>query len=337
MNLRPRLGIDLGTTSTLVFIPSRGVVVNEPTVVAVSDENGEVLAVGNDAKEMVGRTPDTIRAYRPMKDGVIADYQVTEAMLRYFIGRALGKFNLFKPEIVVSAPAGVTSTERLAVIEAALNAGAKDAFVVKEPILAAIGSGIEIQEPYGRMIIDIGGGTTDVAVISLGGIVASTSVKVAGNKLDESIVRYVKKKHGLVIGERTAERAKIKVGAAYNTEDSKTITVNGNDYVTGLPQSIELSTRDIVNAVKDDLKKITSAIAEVLRHTPPELSSDIIEKGIVMSGGSSKLRLLPELVYSQLGVKAELADGAQYCVAKGTGIALEHLDVYKRALTTKTD
>ena len=335
MSLRPRLGIDLGTTSTLVYVPGRGVVLNEPTVVAISQETGEVLAVGSEAKQMVGRTPDTITAYRPMRDGVIADYQITEAMLRFFITRALGRFTLLKPELVISVPAGVTSTEQRAVVEAALNAGAKDAFVVKEPILAAIGSGVEIQEPVGRMIVDIGGGTTDVAVVSLGGIVASTSVKVAGNKLDEAIVEYVKRKHGLKIGERTAETLKIKVGSALPLDEGKKFTVNGNDYVSGLPRSLELSTRDVTNAITDNLHTMIGAISEVLRHTPPELSSDIIEQGIVMSGGTSQLRKLPELVYQKTGVKAQLADGALFCVVRGTGIALEHLDTYKRAITSK--
>ncbi len=331
----PKLGIDLGTTYTLVFVPGNGVVLNEPSVVAVSEQDNKILAVGDEAKEMIGRTPDDIVAYRPMKDGVIADYRVTEAMLRYYIGKALGKYNLFKPDVLISVPAGVTSTERRAVIEAALKAGAKTAQVIKEPILAAIGAGIPIQEARGHMIVDIGGGTTDVAVISLGGIVASKSVKVAGNRIDHSIADYIKKQHNLAIGDKMAERIKITVGSAIPLEEELKMIVKGRDHLTGLPRSVELSTNEVVTAIQRDLREMVQAIRDVLQDTPPELSADIIDNGITMTGGSSQLRNLAELVYRRTGVKAILAEDAPLCVAKGTGEALKHLDVYKKVITTK--
>ncbi len=332
----PRLGIDLGTTYILVYVPNKGVVLREPSVVAVSDDN-KILAVGNEAKEMVGRTPDDITAYRPMKDGVVADYHVTEAMLRYYINKALGKFNIFKPDVMISVPAGVTSAERRAVVEAAVKAGAKTAQVVKEPILAAIGAGIPIHEPRGHMIVDIGGGTTDVAVISLGGIVVSKSVKVAGNKLQHSIIDYIKKEYNLVIGDKMAEEIKINIGSAIPMEESEELSmvVKGRDNLTGLPRSIELKTNEVVKAIRHDLREMVQAIKDVLQETPPELSADIIDNGIIMSGGSSMLMNLQELVYRRTGVKARLADDALYCVAKGTGQALAHLDAYKKAVVAK--
>ncbi len=330
-----KLGIDLGTANTLVYLPGKGVVLNEPSVVAVSEQDNKVLAIGMEAKEMVGKTPDSIIAYKPMKDGVIADYRITEAMLRYFINKALGKFNFWKPDVMVSVPAGVTSTQRRAVVEAAIKAGAKNAYVVKEPILAAIGAGIPIYESKGHMIVDIGGGTTDVAVISLGGIVASTSVKCAGNKIDAAIADYIKKTFNLAIGDRTAEEVKIKIGAAVLLEEELRVTIKGRDYIQGLPRSAQVGTNEIVKAIDNELKQIIKAIKEVLAETPPELASDIIDHGIIMTGGSSLLRNLPDLVYRKTGVKAQVAEDALYCVAKGTGIALEHLDTYKRAILSK--
>lgn len=331
----PKLGIDLGTANTLVFIPSKGIVVNEPSVVAVSEIDNKILAVGEEAKEMVGRTPESIVAYRPMRDGVIADYRVTEAMLRYFFSKALGKWNIFKPEVMISVPAGVTSTERRAVVEAAIKAGAKNAYVVKEPILAAIGAGIPIHEAHGHMIVDIGGGTTDVAVISLGGIVACSSVKFAGDKIDQSIIDYIKKTFNLAIGDKTAEQIKMKVGSAVLMEDELVMTIKGRDYLSGLPRSTEIKTNEIVKAIGKDLKEMINAIKKVLQDTPPELSSDIIDKGIIMTGGTSQLRNLTELVYRKTGVKAVLAKDPLYCVAKGTGIALRHLDTYKKSIIAK--
>ena len=331
----PKLGIDLGTANTLVFVPGKGVILNEPSVVAVSEQDNKILAVGLEAKSMIGKTPDNIIAYRPMRDGVIADYRVTEAMLRYYIRKALPKWNIWKPEVMVSVPAGVTSTERRAVIEAAIKAGAKNTYVVKEPILAAIGAGIPIQEAIGNMIVDIGGGTTDVAVISLGGIVASTSVKVAGNKIDAAIADYIKKTFNLAIGDKTAEDIKIQIGSAVFVEEELVMTVKGRDFLTGLPRATEIKTNEIVKAISRELREMIKAIKDVLQETPPELSSDIIDHGITMTGGSSMLRNLPELVFRRTGVKAVLAKDALYCVAKGTGIALEHLDVYKKSIIAK--
>lgn len=330
-----KLGIDLGTTNTLVYLPGKGVVLNEPSVVAVSEQDNVILAIGAEAKEMVGKTPDNIIVYRPMKDGVIADYRVTEAMLRYFINKTLGKYNLFKPDVMVSVPAGITSTERRAVVEAAVRAGASNAYVVKEPILAAIGAGIPIHESKGHMIMDIGGGTTDVAVISLGGIVASTSVKCAGNKIDQAIVDYIKKTFNLAIGDRTAETIKIKIGAAIPLEEELVITIKGRDFIQGLPRTAQISTNEIVRAIDKELRMMIGAIKEVLSQTPPELSADIIDDGIIMTGGSSMLRNLADLVYRRTGVKAKVADEPLLCVAKGTGEALNHLETYKKTILSK--
>lgn len=330
-----KLGIDLGTANTLVYVPGLGTVLNEPSVVAVSEYDRKVLAVGSEAKNMVGKTPESIIAYRPMKDGVIADYRVTEAMLRYFITKALGPWNFWKPDVMVSVPAGVTSTERRAVIEAALRAGAKNAYVVKEPILAAIGAGIPIQEATGHMVVDIGGGTTDVAVISLGGIVASTSVKCAGDKMDQAISDYIKKTFNLAIGDKTAEEVKIAIGSALPIDDELTHIIKGRDFVTGLPRSVEIKTNEIVRALQPELRLMIKAIKDVFQDTPPELAADIIDQGITMTGGSSQLRNLPELVLKRTGVKAMLADNALFCVVNGTGIALEHLDTYKKSILAK--
>jgi rod shape-determining protein MreB and related proteins len=331
----PRLGIDLGTTTTLVFVPGRGIVLNEPSVVAVSESGRKILAIGADAKEMIGRTPESIIAYRPMKDGVIADYRVTEAMLRYYIKKALGTWNMFKPDVIVSVPAGVTSTERRAVVEAALKAGARNAYVIKEPILAAIGAGIPIHEPRGHMIADVGGGTIDVAVISLGGIVASTSVKCAGNRIDQAIADYIKKTYNLAIGDKTAEDIKIEIGSAVPVEEELTMSIKGRDLLSGLPRTVTVGTNEVVRAIGKELREMIKAIRNVLQETPPELAADIIDRGIIMTGGTSQLRHLPELVFRRTGVPAVLANEAPFCVAKGTGIALNHLETYKRAATTK--
>lgn len=330
-----KLGIDLGTANTLVFLPGKGIVLNEPSVVAVSLQDNKILAIGFEAKGMIGKTPESIITYSPMKDGVIADYRVTEAMLRYFINKALGKYNLFKPDVMISVPAGVTSTERRAVVEAAIKAGAKNAYVVKEPILAAIGAGIPIYESKGHMVVDIGGGTTDVAVISLGGIVASTSVKFAGTKIDAAIADYIKKTFNLAIGDKTAEEVKIKIGAAIPLEEELRVTIKGRDFIQGLPRSAQVGTNEIVKAIDNELKQIIKAIKDVLAETPPELASDIIDHGIIMTGGSSLLRNFPDLVYRKTGVKATLAEDSLFCVVKGTGVALEHLDVYKKAVLSK--
>ncbi len=330
-----KLGIDLGTTNILVYVPGKGVILDEPSVVAVSIQDNRVLAIGSEAKQMIGRTPDDIVAYRPMKDGVIADYRVTEKMLRYYFQKALGPWNFIKPDVLLSVPAGITSTERRAVIEAAMKAGARNAYVVKEPILAAIGAGITIQQPNGYMIIDIGGGTIDVAVISLGGIVASNSVKCAGRKIDDSIIDFMKKSYNLAIGDRTAEKIKIKIGSALPLDDELEVVVKGRDYITGLPRSVKISTNEITKAIDSELKTMIQAIKDVLAEVPPELASDIIDNGITLTGGTSQLRNLDELIYRRTGVQAFLVDDPLFCVARGTGIALEHLDTYKKAIISK--
>lgn len=316
-------------------MPGKGVVLNEPSVVAISEADKRILAVGAEAKEMIGRTPGEIIAYRPLKDGVIADYRVTQAMLRYFIRKAVGKYQLFKPEVMVSVPTGVTSTERRAVVEAAIRAGARSAYVVKESVLAAIGAGIPIQESRGNMVVDMGGGTTDVAVISLGGIVASTSVKCAGDRLDHAIADYMKKVYNLGIGDKTAEAVKITVGSAVPVEEEITMSVRGRDFITGLPRTVEVRTNDIVKAIGKELREMVKAIRDVLQETPPELASDIIDRGITLTGGTAQLRNFAELVLRRTGVKAQVAPEPLFCVALGTGIAIEHLDTYKKAIIAK--
>lgn len=330
-----KIGIDLGTANVLVLVPKKGIVVNEPSVVAVSLQDNEVLAVGEEAKKMIGRTPETIVAHRPLKDGVIADYHVTEAMLKYFIRKATGNMRLVKPSVMISVPAGVTSTERRAVVEAALAAGAKEAYVVKEPVLAALGAGIPINEASGHMVVDIGGGTTDIAVISLGGIVVSSSVKVAGNKIDQAISDFIKKTHNLAIGERTSEEVKIDIGSAISMQDELVKDIRGRDSVTGLPKTITVKTNEIAEGIQETLKEIIRAIKNVLQETPPELSADIMDKGIVMTGGGSLLRNIDELVFRTIGVPAYVAPEALFCVAKGTGIVLENLEVYRRSIMAK--
>lgn len=330
-----KLGIDLGTANVLVNVPKKGIVLNEPSVVAVSTTQNKILAVGLEAKAMIGRTPENIVAYRPIRDGVIADYRITEAMLRYLINKTLGTANIFKPEVIISVPAGITSTEKRSVIEAAYKAGAKSAFVVKEPILAAIGAGIPIHEPVGRMIVDIGGGTTDIAVISLGGVVLSVSAKVAGNKIDQAISDYIKRNFNMAIGDRTAEEIKINIGSAISVSEELKQEIKGRDILTGLPRVQEVKTNEIVKAINSELKEIVKTIKGVLRDTPPELISDIIEGGIIMSGGTSLLRNLDEMIFRATGVKVNLADEPLLCVAKGAGIALEHLDIYKKSIISK--
>jgi len=330
-----KMGIDLGTANTLVYIPGKGIILNEPSVVAISEYSKEILAIGVEAREILGKTVDGVIAYRPMRDGVIADYRMTTAMLSHFIKKSLGFWSFLKPEVMISVPAKVTSTERRAVVEAAIKAGAKKAHVVREPIVAAIGAGIPINEPTGHMVVDIGGGTADVAVISLGSIQASTSIKCAGNKIDHAITVYLKKKHSLAIGDRTAERIKVKIGSAIPIDEPTEIIVKGRDYVSGLPRSITINTNEIVDAIDDELRQIIDAIKVVLQDTLPELASDIIDTGIVMTGGSSQLRNFPELVYRRTGVKAVLAEDPAFCVVRGIGIALNHLDQYNRALISK--
>ncbi|OIO50624.1 MAG: rod shape-determining protein [Candidatus Brennerbacteria bacterium CG11_big_fil_rev_8_21_14_0_20_43_10] len=329
-----QLGIDLGTANTLVFVPKQGVIIQEPTVVAVTKPGNRVLAIGVEAKEMIGKTPADITVYRPMRDGVIADYRVTQAILRYFIQKACGFWKFFKPEILVSVPAGSTSTEQKAVIDAAREAGARSTYVVKEPILAAIGAGIPINSPVGNMVVNIGGGTSEIAVISLGGIVSWSSIRVAGDRMDQAILDFLKKKYNLAIGEKTAEEVKIKVGSAMPlTEKEKmTIQIRGQDIIEGLPKNIEITSNDVAEAIGPQLKEIVQAIKNVLRDTPPELSADIIDRGMILTGGGSQLRNLDALIFKATGVPAYVADEAMFCVAKGTGIILDNIEIYKRSV-----
>lgn len=330
-----KIGIDLGTCNSLVFLPKKGVVLQEPSVVAVSLDENRILAVGEAAKEMTGRTPDTIRVYRPLKDGVIADFRVTQAMLRYFIQKVMGPFKFLKPELMIAVPAGITSTERRAVIEAAMNAGAKEAFVAKEPILAAIGAGIPINACSGNMIIDIGGGTAEVAVISLGGIVNASSVRMAGDKMNLAISDFIKKKYNLAIGDQTAEEIKIKIGTALPEKEERKLEIRGRDLVLGLPRNIEVSSNEVCSAISEVLTEIIQVIKRVLRDTPPELSADIMDKGMVISGGGALLRNIDGLIAQSTGIPCFIAEEPLLCVAKGTGVVLENLAVYKRSIMSK--
>ncbi|NCD00896.1 rod shape-determining protein [bacterium] len=327
-----RIGIDLGTTYTLVYLPKRGIVINEPSVVAVAIEDKKILAVGNEAKDMLGRTPDSITAVKPLKDGVIADYRTTEAMIRYFINKTLGGMKLFRPEVMVAVPAGISSTERRAVIEVTIAAGAKAAYIIKEPVAAAIGADIPIGSATGHMIVDVGGGTAEMAVISLGGVVSSTSVRIGGNKFDLAILNFIKRKYNLAIGERTAEEVKINIGSALFVKEKLSMEIRGRDIVSGLPRSIMVNSDDVTEAIQGELEKIVGAAKKVLNETPPELAADIMDKGIVLSGGSALLRNMDQLFARTTGVPCYVSDDPALCVAKGTGIALENLDSYKRSI-----
>lgn len=330
-----KIGIDLGTCNSAVFLPQKGVVLQEPSVVAVSLLENKILAVGEAAKEMMGRTPDTIRIYRPLREGVIADFRVTQAMLKYFIDRVSGRFRFLKPELMIGVPSGITSTERRAVIEAGINAGARAVYLAKEPILAAIGAGIPIESCSGNMIVDIGGGTTEVAVISLGGIVTCHSLRVAGDKMDLSISDYIKKKHNLAIGEQTAEEIKIRIGTALPEKENKFIEIRGRDLVLGLPRNIKVSSSEVCESISDTLTEIIQTIKQVLRETPPELSADIMNKGMIMAGGGSLLKNLSELIAKSTGVPCSLSEDPLLCVARGTGVMLENLDMYKKSIMVK--
>ncbi len=330
-----KIAIDLGTCNSLVYVRGKGVVLSEPSVVAVSLSDNRILAVGEAAKEMIGRTPADIKVYRPLKDGVIADYKVTQAMMKHFISKATAGFKMFKPELVISVPAGITSTERRAVIEAALSAGARSAFVAKEPILAAIGAGIPINSSSGHMIIDIGGGTSEVAVISLGGIVTSHSVRVAGDKIDAAITEYIKRKYNLAIGTQSAEEIKIKIGTALPQREPKYMEIQGRDLILGLPRNIKISSNEVCEAISDTLAEIIQAVKEVLSQTPPELSADIMNKGIIMAGGGALLPKINELVAQSTGVPCFIAEEPLFCVIKGTGTVLEHLEEYKKVVMSK--
>jgi len=328
-----RIGIDLGTANTLVFIEGQGIVLNEPTVVAVGADDSEVLAVGAEAKQMLGRTPADVVTSRPMRDGVIADYEVTETMLAYFIKKAVGKALFFKPEVVICVPAGCTQVESRAVIDAALSAGARQAFLVDEPLAAAIGAGIEIEAPSGNMIVDIGGGATEAAVISMGGVVTNRNARVGGNKLDEAIASYIRKQQNLIIGDQTAEGIKLKIGSAVALNKEESLETKGRDLVTGLPKSITITSSLVTEALRPSLNQILGAVKGVLEDTPPELASDIIDKGIVLSGGTSQLRGFDRYVAQETGVPAHVAEEPLYCVVKGIGIILGEFDAYKRAIS----
>ena len=327
-----KIGIDLGTANILVYVKGRGIVIQEPSVVAVSDDD-QIVAVGEEAREMIGRTPGNIQAIRPMKDGVIADYVITEAMLRYFIKKAGRSFT--KPDVMISVPSGVTSVEKRAVRDAALKAGAREAYLIEEPLAAAIGANVPISSPSGNLIIDIGGGTTEIAVISLGGIVVARSVRVGGNRFDEAIANYVRKKYNLMIGERTAEEVKIAIGAALPLERELHMEVRGRDLIAGLPRTIPLTSSEVMEALEQPLQQIVTAVRGVLEETPPELSSDIIDKGMVMTGGGALLRNSDKLLTQVTGVPCHVAENALNCVALGTGLALEHFDFFKKSLVQR--
>ena len=330
-----KIGIDLGTTNTLVFLPNKGIVINEPTVVALRKPDNTVLAVGAEAKEMVGRTPDDIVTYRPLKLGVIAEYYNTQEMLKYFIGKSIGMFNIFRPEVVISVPAGITSTEHRAVMNAAKEAGAKEVYLVKEPLLASLGAGIPIHSAEGNMIVNIGGGTTEVAVISLGGIVTWSSLRVAGNRFDQAISEYIRKKYGLAIGENTAENIKISLGTAIPNRVKNEMKIRGRDLSSGLPRDLFITSNEVAESINSHLLDIMNSVQSVFNVTPPELAADIMEKGIILSGGSAQLADLPEFFKRSLGVSAYTAEEPILCVTKGTATILNHLDVYKRTLLNK--
>jgi rod shape-determining protein MreB len=328
-----KIGIDLGTANILVYVQGKGVVLNEPSVVAISDDDNRLVAVGEEAREMIGRTPGNVRAIRPMREGVIADYLITEAMLRYVINK-VARVRIFKPDVMISVPTGVTSVEKRAVRDAALKAGARDAYLIEEPLAAAIGANVPISGPSGNMIVDIGGGTTEIAVIALGGIVVADSVRVGGTKFDEAIANYIRRKYNLMIGERTAEEVKIAVGSALPLEEPMTIDVKGRDMIAGLPRTIPISSTEVTEAIETPLAQIITAVRNVLEQTPPELSSDIIDKGMVMTGGGALLRNLDTMLTQVTGIPCHVADNALNCVAVGTGLALEHFQSFRKSLVS---
>ncbi|MFA4996280.1 MAG: rod shape-determining protein [Patescibacteria group bacterium] len=327
-----KIAIDLGTTNILVYLPKKGIVINEPSVVALQASTNKVMAIGEEAKKMIGRTPESIIAASPLKDGVIANFRIAEAMLRYYINKVSGSIRLLKPDIMVSVPAGVTSTERRAMIDACNAAGAKQTYIIKQPIAAALGAGVPIAAPTGNMIIDIGGGTSEVAVISLGDVVASSSVRVGGNKFDAAIAQYIRKKHNLIIGEQTAEEIKIQIGSAQAPKKESKMEVSGSNAISGLPESIIITSEEIVKAVKPPLIEIINAVKFVLQKTPPELASDVMDKGIILTSGGSLLRHIDTLLTKITGVPCEVANDPIECVVKGTGIAIESLETFKKSV-----
>lgn len=330
-----RIAIDLGTANIVVWLAGKGIILNEPTVVAVSAEDNRVLAVGNEAKNMLGRTPGNITALRPLREGVIADYEVTEAMLRYFIQKVCGRVWLFKPEVIICTPAGGTQVEKRAVLDATLSAGARAAYLIDEPLAAAIGAKIPIAQASGNMVLDMGGGAAEAAIISLGGVVVHKSVRVAGNRIDEGIASFLRRKHNIVVGEQTAEEIKIKIGSALPVAKEETLEVKGRDSLLGLPKIITVTSSEVTEAIRPALNMIITMVKEVLEETAPELSADIIDKGIIMTGGTSQLRNFDKLLTQELGVSCHVAEESLFCVVKGTGIALENLDLYKRSIIGK--
>lgn len=340
---RKRIAIDLGTANTLVWVSGQGIVANEPTVVAYSVDDNKIVAVGEEAKKMLGRTPESLTASRPMREGVIADYSATETMLRYFINRAITKntgieklMSVFvRPDVMVCVPAGCTQVERRAALDATLSAGAAHAYLIDEPLAAAIGAGIPVSAPSGHMIVDSGGGSTEAAVLSLGGVVVHKSVRVAGTKVDEAIAQHLKKKHNLIIGDTTSEEIKVKIGSATILPKEEKLEISGRDLVFGLPRTVVVTSTEITEAIRPTLNQIIGAVKAVLEDTPPELAADIIDKGIVMSGGTSSLRNFNKLLTEETGVPAHLADEPLLCVVRGTGLVLENIELWKRSVTTK--
>ena len=326
------MGIDLGTANTLVYIKGEGIVVREPSVVAIRDDSKEVLAVGEEAKRMIGRTPGNIVAIRPMKDGVIADFDITQSMLSYFIQKAAAKKGVVSPRIAICVPFGVTEVEKRAIEEAARNAGAKDAFLIEEPMAAAIGAGLRIEEPEGNMVVDIGGGTSEIAIISLGGIVTAKSIRLGGDELDEAIVNYVKKEYSLMIGERTAEDVKIKIGSAYKEGDEIEMEIRGRDLISGLPKTMQISSSEVRDALRDPVNSIVDGIKSTLEKTPPELASDIMENGIMLTGGGALLKGLDKLVKEETGMPVKIAENPLDCVAIGTGKSVEDQEIFEKVL-----
>ncbi len=326
------IGIDLGTANTLVHVKGKGIVVREPSVVAMNSKSGEILAVGDDAKSMIGRTPGNIVAIRPMKDGVIADFDVTQTMLKYFIRRAISKGMISKPRVVICVPSGVTEVEKRAVEEATIQAGAKEAYLIEEPMAAAIGANLPVEEPSGSMVVDIGGGTSEVAVISLGGIVTSKSLRVAGDEFDESIVHYIKKEYNLMIGERTAEEIKMAIGAAYPKPKEEKLEIRGRDLITGLPKNLAVTSAEISEALKEPINSVVDSIKLTLEKTPPELAADIMDRGIMLTGGGALLSGLDRLIKEETGMPVSIAENPLDCVAIGTGKVLEEIEILKKVL-----
>ncbi len=329
-----KIGIDLGTCNSLVFAPGKGIIINEPSVVAVSVLDNKILAIGKDAKEMTGRTPDEIMVYRPLKDGVIAEYRITEAILRYFIRKSPG-IKFIKPDLMIGVPAGITSTEKRAVIEAGTSAGARGVYAVKEPILAAIGAGIPIASCSGHMVVDIGGGTTEIAVISLGGIVVARSLRIAGDNMDFNISNYIKNKYNVALGEKSVEEIKMNIGTAVAEKEERTIEARGRNLISGLPKTIKISSNEIHEAIKEPLEEIIKVVKQVLRETPPELSADIMDKGMVVTGGGALLNNIDVFITEKTGVPSFVADDALLCVARGAGVVIDNLDSYKRSIMSK--